>query len=317
MRRPTLALCIPAHNASSHLPQLLRSAQSQSPAFSEIIICDDASTDDTAEVAQSFGARLVAHPTNRGCSFAKNTAWRASFSDWIHFHDADDVLLDNFTAEASGWLQAADAVDVVVMGFEYRDAESNDLLARGIVDDEELRSDPIRFTIRNKVPNFGLYKRSALERVDGFDLDPEVLYNEDVAFHTKLALAGLRFRASNTITSINWRHRGSMSASNQVRCLKAHHAVMRKTSAAVGTRYPKEIASRLWAVATGLAAAGDWDGVSQALSDAAALDNGVPSGQSLDFAFLCCLLGPKRAFRVRENLIQTFKPSLRSNTNAA
>ena len=64
---PTIALLIPAHNAESFLPRLLRSAHAQREPFDEIWVYDDCSTDNTALVAEGFGARVLrgARPGHR------------------------------------------------------------------------------------------------------------------------------------------------------------------------------------------------------------------------------------------------------------
>jgi glycosyltransferase involved in cell wall biosynthesis len=311
MSRPTLALCIPAYRAEEHLPRLLATARQQDPPFDEIIICVDASPDHTAEVARSWGVRVLVNDQNLGCSGSKNRALEAATSDWVHFHDADDELLPDFTAEAHHWMVMKDAPQVVIMGYEYRDFQTKALMVTGLVDDTELAADPISFSIRNKLPNFGIYQRKALLQIGGFDCDPSVLYNEDVAFHIKLAIKGFRFRASSKVTSTNWRYGNSMSAANQVNCLKAHHSVMIQVAASVGEKYPGEIAARLWAAATGLAAHLEWQGADSALNSARRLYPAVPAGQNPRFATVCRVIGPKLAFRVREYAIRAFKPRLR------
>ena len=317
MNHPSLALCIPAYRAEHHLTHLLETAQQQNPLFDEIIVCVDASPDRTADIARGWGAQVLINDETVGCSASKNRALAAATADWIHFHDADDILLPNFTEEAHRWISSADAPDVVVMGFEYRDKATNKLLAIGLVDDSSLSSDPVAFTIRHKVPNFGLYRRDALVRLGGYDCDSEVLFNEDVAFHTKLALAGLRFRASSTVTSINWRHRDSMSGTNPVRCHLAHAAVMRKVAKRAKSDHAELIASNLWMAAQGLAMYGEWNNVDAVLDEASRIFPSVPSGQPRDFALLCRILPWPLAFRTREQLIRWLKPGLRRITQAA
>ena len=72
MSRPTLALCIPAYNATGFLGRLLAGARTQTVPFDEIWVYDDASTDGTAELAQKLGAQVVRGEANAGCSHGKN-----------------------------------------------------------------------------------------------------------------------------------------------------------------------------------------------------------------------------------------------------
>jgi glycosyltransferase involved in cell wall biosynthesis len=307
-----LALCVPAFNAARFLPRLLDSAAAQTIPFDEILVYDDCSTDDTAAVAVQCGARVIKGHRNVGCSAGKNALLRACSSDWIHFHDADDELLPNFTTAAAGWTALPNAPDVVLFNYEYRDNDTNELITRSTFDDAKLQSDPLRYAILTQINPFcGVYRREALEAVGGYDLDPEILFNEDVAFHCKLAAAGLTFRADEQICLINYRVNGSMSAANRVKCLRAHYHVMRKMAASVGARYGEDIASRLWVAATGLASVLEWDAADKALATAWQLFPRVPRGQGRRFSQLCRIVGPSVAFRIREHIIRFSKPHLR------
>jgi glycosyltransferase involved in cell wall biosynthesis len=62
----TIALLIPASNAARYLPRLLESAVRQCKPFDEIWVYDDCSVDNTAEVAERCGARVIRGDVNRG-----------------------------------------------------------------------------------------------------------------------------------------------------------------------------------------------------------------------------------------------------------
>lgn len=55
-----------------------------------MIVVDDASTDDTASVAQRAGARVIRHPHNLGAAAARNTGVSATSQPWIAPLDSDD-----------------------------------------------------------------------------------------------------------------------------------------------------------------------------------------------------------------------------------
>lgn len=313
---PTIALCIPAYKAEGCLPRLLDSAMLQDPPFDEIIVCVDASPDRTAGVAEAYDVTVIVNETNLGCSASKNRALHAAKSDWIHFHDADDMLLPNFTKLACNWASRQDCPDVVLFDYEYRDNVTNELIYASDFSPEELANDPIRYAILHQINPFcGLYRRSKLMAVGGYDTDPGILYNEDVAFHCKLALAGMTFNAEKQRSIVNFRITGSMSQANQRNCMLAHCEVMRRTAEMTGERYCAEIASRLWAAATGLAGHQAWADVDRALALARKIFPEIPTGQSKAFASLCLAIGAPVAFRVREWVIRLFKPHLRRASN--
>jgi glycosyltransferase involved in cell wall biosynthesis len=310
--RPTIALCVPAYNAAKYLPRLLKSAEVQNPPFDEVIVCDDASSDGTAAVAAEYGARVITNSVNQGCSQSKNNALACATSDYIHFHDADDELLPNFTALARNWTDLDHCPDVVLFNFEHRDEVTRQLIVTSSFESTALRHDPVRYAILHQINPFcGIYRRNRLLEIGGYDVDNAILYNEDVAFHCKLAIAGLTFDAEPTVAIVNYRIADSMSQANQQKCLRAHVAVMERVGRAVGAKYGEAIASRLWAAAAGLAVHGCWKDVDHALEEAGRLHGGVPNGQTGKFARLCQALGAKRAFRVREGAIRLLRPALR------
>lgn len=308
----TLALCIPAYQAASCLPRLLQSAHNQSVPFSEILVYDDASSDATSEVAADYGVRVVRGDSNIGCSAGKNELLKRVSSSWIHFHDADDELLPNFTELAHQWMAKHNCPDVVLFDYEYRDNDSFELIAASNFAPDELENDPLCYTILHQINPFcGLYRTSSLLKVGGYDVDPAILYNEDVAFHIKLAANGLSFSAEKEVSILNYRMADSMSRSNQVRCLLAHVEVMKRACNIAGDRYPMELKFKLWHAAQQLASKQAWDHVDDALAIAHKLTPALPTGLSPLFISLVRLLGDRNAFRMREKAIRIFKPYLR------
>jgi len=297
--KPTLALCIPAYRAEEHLPRLLATAREQDPPFDEIIVCVDASPDRTAEVAQQWGASVIVNEQNLGCSGSKNQALARVQSDWVHFHDADDILLPNFTQEAHRWMAMEDAPDVVVMGYEWRDFETNELLWTGAFDDEAIGRDPISYAIEHKIPNFGLYRAQRLKQAGGFLTNPAYLYTEDRAFHIALALQGFRFRSSMAVTSINWRHGGSMSREHEDRCNLSLIALMKDLS--LDPRVPRRarrfVHRWLWRAARDLVVhRGPLDVCMSAIATAENIAPEPSEDLSAPFRALARAVGSQRAF---------------------
>ena len=317
MPSPTLALCIPAYNAADYLPRLLTSAAQQTVPFDEILVYDDCSTDDTAVVAEAHGATVVRGEVNWGCSAGKNRLAEATTGEWIHFHDADDDITLDLVERVRPHLRRADAPDVLLLHFEYRDHATGEHLSKSSYDANLLRHDPVGFVVRHEVPNFGVYRRSAFLDAGGFDLDPNVLYNEDVAFHHRLALAGLRFDYEPALTCINYRYGGSMSGANRQRCAHAQVCVLEKTTDVLRSRdalapYAGDLAQKFWAAGTFAAQVEAWDAAARAARAAADLGGRTPEAGSAAFRALATLHGPI-ALRVRERLIRTLRPHLRAS----
>jgi glycosyltransferase involved in cell wall biosynthesis len=299
----TIALCIPAFNAAKYLTTLLTSAKKQALPFDEILVYDDCSTDNTAAVARAFGATVIEGDVNLGCSTGKNRLAEIAKSEWLHFHDADDVLLANFTEVAHRWINKADAPDIVLMHFQYKDFVTHKLLGEPDYSAEELKKDPVKFNILNKVVNFAIIKRSSFQAIGGFNTDPEVLYNEDRAFYTKASLQGLTFDYDNELTCINYYYPGSMSAANKGKCAKAGLKVWDTVIEQTHGLYNKDIAHQLFNNATFAATANDWMTVKRSVKKAKQIFPGIMPEGSIYFKCLYKIFS-FQAFFIREMLIR-------------
>lgn len=85
------SVVIPAFNAARTVERAVAAGVSQGV---EVIVCDDGSTDETAEVAQRAGAVVLRLP-HRGQSHARNAGIDRTSSDVVVFCDADDWLADD------------------------------------------------------------------------------------------------------------------------------------------------------------------------------------------------------------------------------
>ncbi len=87
-----VSVIIPCYNYARFLPAAIDSALRQTVRDAEIIIVDDGSTDETAQVAQRFGDRVrYVRQDNRGLSAARNSGCRIATGEYFAFLDADDL----------------------------------------------------------------------------------------------------------------------------------------------------------------------------------------------------------------------------------
>ena len=84
----SVSVIIPARNEAASLPSCLRGVRNTLPGC-ELIVVDDGSTDDTADICAAHGVRLVAHPYAMGNGAAIKSGARAARGDVLVFMDAD------------------------------------------------------------------------------------------------------------------------------------------------------------------------------------------------------------------------------------
>jgi glycosyltransferase involved in cell wall biosynthesis len=90
---PTVTVVVPAYNRAGVVGRAVRSALAQTLREVEVLVVDDASTDDTAAVVAAIEdprVRLLRHDRNRGGSAARNTGIEAARGRYVAFLDSDD-----------------------------------------------------------------------------------------------------------------------------------------------------------------------------------------------------------------------------------
>jgi glycosyltransferase involved in cell wall biosynthesis len=93
---PLLSVVIPTRNRAHLVCEAVESAISQRDGRVEVIVVDDGSTDDTADVlARRFGSRirLLRLPERRGVGAARNAGVRLASGELLAFLDDDDLWL--------------------------------------------------------------------------------------------------------------------------------------------------------------------------------------------------------------------------------
>src|SRR5512134_3000255 len=101
-----ISVVVPAYNEERLLPDSLRGIRAAMEAFdrrgwaSELIVCDNNSTDRTAAIAREAGARVVFEPVNQ-ISRARNAGAAEAGGDWIFFVDADSFPTAELFSEAA------------------------------------------------------------------------------------------------------------------------------------------------------------------------------------------------------------------------
>ncbi len=99
-----LSIVIPAFNEARLIERCLQSvavsiAADQASSFtSEIIVVDNNSTDNTAELARQAGARVVFEPINQ-IGRARNAGAAQAIGEWLLFLDADSLLSPQLLAD--------------------------------------------------------------------------------------------------------------------------------------------------------------------------------------------------------------------------
>jgi hypothetical protein len=117
-RRPVVSVVIPCFNYGRFLEGAVASVVSQRGVDVEVIIVDDASTDDSADVAEAIAARepavqVLRNETNQGHVRTFNNGYERATGEFIVRLDADDLLTPGSLARAVALFDAFPAVGLV------------------------------------------------------------------------------------------------------------------------------------------------------------------------------------------------------------
>jgi glycosyltransferase involved in cell wall biosynthesis len=186
-----VSFVIPAFNEATRILDTLRRIaeyRKHLPYATEILVVDDGSTDETADIVERMehpGLRLIRNRTNRGKGYSVKCGVLAATGDYVLFSDAD---LSTPIEEMANLLTAAvkENADVVVgsRGLDNRYIEKHQSLVResgGRLFNLMARM-LLGMNIRDTQCGFKLFKRTRVQSAfqkqttDGFGFDPELLF---------------------------------------------------------------------------------------------------------------------------------------------
>jgi glycosyltransferase involved in cell wall biosynthesis len=108
-----VSIIVSNFNYGRFIKQAISSALQQNYRPTEVIVVDDGSTDNSRQVMEEFGNRILAlYKENGGLASAWNAGFRASRGDVVIFLDADDILLPTAAARAVALFDTANVVKV-------------------------------------------------------------------------------------------------------------------------------------------------------------------------------------------------------------
>jgi GT2 family glycosyltransferase len=201
---PLISVVIPNHNGAGYLEACLRSLLAQTYENMEIVVVDNASQDQSAEIVQRTapGAILLRLNQNLGFAGGVNAGIRSSQGKWI-------AVLNNDTEVAPDWLAACaeaihnqpDAVYFASKILDFTDRSriysAGDCFLRTGIGYRRGQDQKDRQDFEEKCEIFSacgcaaIYRKDLMEKTGGFD-ERFFAYLEDVDLGLRLQAAGYR-----------------------------------------------------------------------------------------------------------------------------
>lgn len=159
------SLVITSFNLGDYLPDALDSARDQTRPFEEIVVVDDGSTDDTRQVAEAFGVRVL-RISNRGWASARNAGALATVGEAICFLDADDWLYPGYLEHALPEMDCDGCEDIGVVAVGL---DADGVTVQGGYWPPPSNGDVASLPDRNCIWSSSLIRRAALVECGGFN----------------------------------------------------------------------------------------------------------------------------------------------------
>ena len=126
MSEPKVTAIITTFNAAHYIAETLHTITSQSLQALQIIIVDDASTDNTVAILREHCATdervtILVNEENRGAGYSRNRAFPLATGEFVIFLDDDDLCANDMLEQAYGHAVSAGA-DVVVFRSDNLDS---------------------------------------------------------------------------------------------------------------------------------------------------------------------------------------------------
>jgi glycosyltransferase involved in cell wall biosynthesis len=198
--RERVTVIIPVRDRSAMIVEAINSVLGQTCPPDEILVVDDGSVDGTVAAVETFGdAVTLLRADGVGPSGARNIGLDRATGEIIGFLDSDDLWLPTtVAAQTSLFEQRPDANAVWGLG-QWQILAGGSALGPagdGVIE-------------RISGPNSMMFRRSALERLGGFN--PALRYAEDHDLMRRFRAAGMIMAEHDALVAIYRRHGGNLT----------------------------------------------------------------------------------------------------------
>jgi glycosyltransferase involved in cell wall biosynthesis len=206
MNEPMVSVIVPIYNVEEYLEETIKSIVNQTYHNIEIILVDDASTDNSLQIASQYAKvyqniKIVNQPFNKGVAAARNTGLDLANGTYIMFVDSDDLLSKNAVEIMMGIASKynADLVLGMYKSFNERGTTLPNIFQKYVDLTESIRvTENLNQDLFWNVYIWGkLYKK---ELIKNLYFPDNINYNEDIPFsmYTYLHAKNIYFTPSIT-----------------------------------------------------------------------------------------------------------------------
>jgi len=210
-----VSVIIPVKNGEKYIKEAIEGIKKQGMNV-EIIVVDDCSTDNTVEIAQNYGCKIVKHETTKGQVAGKNSGLKVAQGKYILFHDHDDIMTDGALKRLYDDFEQ----DIMAVEAKVQDWYSPDL------PEEEKAKTPIK-----SEPYWGLFTGAILIRKEVFDkigfFNESVYTGEIIDWQSKMDSNGFKIKKTDFVSTKRRIHSTNFGKTHQKTEFKNYAAILR------------------------------------------------------------------------------------------
>ncbi len=189
-----VSIIIPTYNRAHFLPETLDSVLGQTYRNLEVLVVDNASTDDTPALMDGYMSRdarlkYLRKPENKGLNHSYNMGWENATGDYMAFFDSDDVMMPTRIEKQVRLMETRPDVGLVFTRFLYVDTNGRPLRKTPFLPEDRHLERLVQscFLMQNSVTA----RRSSWESIVNFD--PTLNQVQDWWGLLQMQLNGIKF----------------------------------------------------------------------------------------------------------------------------
>lgn len=228
--RPKVSVYVPVHDYGRYLRQCLDSVFAQSLANWELIVVDDGSRDDSAQIAAEYRQRapervfVIEHPQPLGLRACANAALVVARGEYVMRLDADDFLDESALLVLADYLDRHGEVGLVYPNWIYVDESGQPLgveMRKRIGDSATVLDLPAHGACT-------MVRRRVIKSVGGYDPGHDAQDGHELWIKTLH-----RFGVGNVQTPLfHYRQHGISMSTDEARLLESRRGIKRRAAAA-------------------------------------------------------------------------------------
>lgn len=209
---PVLSVCIPAYNNAAYIKETIEAVLKQDCEDFELVVIDDCSSDNTAEVVETVKdprIRLVRNEKNLGMTGNWNKCIEEAAGEYVKLICADDILYEGSLRKEKTALDENPDVNLVMSDTALIDMSGKKVGSfkrwpvNGKMDGRKLAKISLLFNNFFGAPCNNMFRKTAAVRAGGFD--KQFTYILDFDFWVSLACLGKVFIIHETLNGFRIR----------------------------------------------------------------------------------------------------------------